>query len=184
MCWLRLVDPSDAENDGDEYSDEERADNEGADGHMGYVPPVRVRDSYRKRQSQNRGELVFSDHQRWFAAFLLAFPEVAVVPLSNERDAPLALISTSGSPQCGRSQDRALQWLSRSLRPVTGRNCYSRLPRRSARKLAKKAAADRRTKRIAALPLLPRSTADHIILSDAAWPHRGRSPLRWTHSKT
>lgn len=126
----------------------------------------------------------FSDHQRWLAAFLLAFPEVAVVPQSNETDAPLALISTSGSPQCGRSKDRALLWLSRSLRPVTGRNCYSRLLRRSARKLAKKSVAERRTKRIAALALLPRSTADHIILSDAAWPHRERSPPRWTHSRT
>lgn len=34
MHWLRLVDPSDAENDGDEYANEENADNEGADGHM------------------------------------------------------------------------------------------------------------------------------------------------------
>jgi len=62
---------------------------------------------------------LFSDHQQWFAAFLLAFPEAAVVP-HDERDALSALISTSRKPSMWKIKDRALQWLSRSLRPVTG----------------------------------------------------------------
>ena len=45
---LRLVDPGDAENDGNEYADEQSADDEGADGHMGYVPPVRMQGSIEK----------------------------------------------------------------------------------------------------------------------------------------
>ncbi|TCM72204.1 hypothetical protein EV291_12071 [Rhizobium sp. BK068] len=94
---------------------------------------------------------LFSDHQQWFAAFLLAFPEAAVVP-HDERDALSALISTSRKPSMWKIKDRALQWLSRSLRPATGRDCCSRLPRRSARKLARKSAADRRTRRIVAFP--------------------------------
>ena len=48
MDRLRLVDPGDAENDGNEYADEQSADDEGADGHMGYVPPVRMQGSIEK----------------------------------------------------------------------------------------------------------------------------------------
>ncbi len=50
----------------------------------------------------------FSDHQQWLAAFLVAFPEVAVVPQSNERDASLALISTSQKPSMWKIEGSSL----------------------------------------------------------------------------
>ena len=84
MDWLRLVDPSNAEDEGYECSDEESADNEGADSHMEYVPPVRVREAIEDGRVKSEACGGFFCHEQRFTGSLPAFPRLPSPRKSNE----------------------------------------------------------------------------------------------------